>query len=76
MPQLSLYLDDETMANLRVDAAREGTSLSKYANKVIRERSALHGWPEDYWNLFGSLEDDSFKAPAELASSLDRPREW
>ena len=37
MPQLSLYLDDETMANLRVDAAREGTSLSKYANKVIRE---------------------------------------
>lgn len=76
MPQLSLYLDDETMANLRADAAREGTSLSKYANKVISERSALRGWPKGYWDLFGSLDDGSFRAPAELDIALDRPRGW
>jgi hypothetical protein len=37
MPQLSLYLDDDTMEKLRVDAKRENLSLSKHVAKLIQE---------------------------------------
>lgn len=76
MPQLSLYLDEKCMGRLRADAADAGLSLSKYVNRVINERSAAHGWPEGYWDLFGSLEGDSLVVPGELSFASDRPREW
>ena len=76
MPQLFLYLDEESMANLKANATREQVSLSKYTSKILKEHSYSHGWPENYWDLFGTIEDASFTAPAELNMSLDRAREW
>lgn len=65
MPQLSLYLDDSTMELLRGEAQRTGTSLSKYAGAVIRERSS-NTWPQGFFNLYGCIDDETFEAPEEL----------
>ena len=55
MPQLSLYLDDDTMDILRQDATREGVSLSKHASRVIRENN-VSAWPKGFFDLYGALD--------------------
>ena len=68
MPQVSLYVDDDTMTALRAQAAAEGVSLSKHvARRLARsERSETPsglpiGWLE---SLYGCLaDDDSFVLP-------------
>lgn len=72
MPQLSLYLDDDTMATLRKDAKEAGLSLSKYTAGLIRGSSENRGWPEGYWeSVYGCMAgDDSFVAPE------DPPMDW
>ena len=58
MPQLSLYLDDETMLELREDAAQAGMSLSKFATKTLKERKQNSSWPQGYFEeVCGSMAD-------------------
>ena len=66
MPQLSLYLEDDTMDILRQDATREGVSLSKHASRVIRENN-VSAWPKGFFDLYGALDDETFVAPPELS---------
>lgn len=74
MPQLSLYLNDETMKELRSNARKSGVSISKYVAGLISEKSSSKGWPEGYWDsVYGSLKDDSFQLPSELDPALDGP---
>ena len=44
MPQLSLYVDDETMDLLRKNADDRNVSLSRYARDLIRDRD-FGAWP-------------------------------
>ncbi|MBQ9001933.1 MAG: antitoxin [Eggerthellaceae bacterium] len=78
MPQVSLYVDDETMAALRSGAAAEGLSLSKYVmERVADGRGATpSGLPEGLLeSLYGCLaDDDSFERPAQLDFSFDADR--
>ena len=70
MPQLSLYIDDVMLEEMKTSASAEGQSLSKYAAGAIRER--LHApqrvASEGYWDrLYGCLaDDDSFVRPPQL----------
>ncbi|WP_302395737.1 antitoxin [Eggerthella sinensis] len=73
MPQLSLYLDEATMGELRKRASLRNTSLSKHVVELIKNDTAA-GWPEGYWDLFGSIRDSSFVAPNELSFERDAPR--
>lgn len=73
MPQLSLYLDDETMDRLREDAAREGVSLSRFARMKICEQKSAH-WPESFWGTYGALNDETFVLPEKLDFAMDAPR--
>lgn len=58
MPQLSLYLDDETMFELREDAAQAGMSLSKFTAKALKERKQNSSWPQGYFEeVCGSMAD-------------------
>lgn len=57
MPQLSLYLDESTMEALRQDAARAGTSLSKYVANVLHEHAESSRWPDGFFDLYGSFDD-------------------
>lgn len=76
MPQLSLYLDEASMAVLRERAERQHVSLSRYATSRLGLREPETGWPEGYWDLFGSLRDNTFAVPEELDASLDQPVEF
>lgn len=75
MPQLSLYLDDETMEKLRADAKRENLSLSKHVAKLIRENRSGDGWSERFWETYGSLADTDFSRPEQPDWELDAHRE-
>lgn len=70
MPQLSLYIDDKTMGELRKSADEQRVSLSRYARTVIQERERS-AWPDAFWRTYGALNDDSFVAPEELDAALD-----
>lgn len=70
MSQLSLYLDDETMAVLRDMAQAGGKSLSKCAVELIRN-AAVSEWPPGFESLFGSIDDPTFQAPVCIVSKVD-----
>ncbi len=72
MPQLSLYLDEETMDSLRKSAAARGVSLSRCASDAIRGNAAA--WPAGFWNLYGAVADSSFARPQEPPFELDAVR--
>lgn len=75
MPQLSLYLDEAAMEKLRTDASLAGKTLSKYVKSILDDRDSLDGkWPQGFFDLYGALDDDSFRRPSELSWELDTPR--
>lgn len=62
MAQLSLYMDDASMEELRTDAEAAGKSISSYAREVLEKRHEpkhgwVNGWPPGYFDLFGSSPD-------------------
>ncbi len=63
MPQLSLYIDADTLAKIEQSAEMENKSISKWVTVRIKE-SLENSWPHNYAALFGSVDDDTF--------SLDR----
>jgi len=74
MPQLSLYLDETTLKMIERAAKIGNVSISKWVrNNVIR--SLQNEWPDDYFNLFGAVKDDSFSRPADPIPVDDVPRE-
>ena len=78
MAQLSLYLEESEMEQLRYDAQREGLSLSRYAARLIRENAGNTRWPKDYWeSVYGCLTDDSFEiSSVGLDSNKDDSADW
>ena len=68
MPQVSLYVDDATMTDLRAQARAEGVSLSKHvarrlaaSTRTSTPSGLAEGWLE---GLYGCLaDDDSFALP-------------
>lgn len=59
MPQLSLYIDEETLKKIEIAAKIEHLSLSKWVVSKLRI-TLEHSWPDDYELLFGAITDDSF----------------
>ncbi len=72
MPQLSLYLNEPTMALLREDCQKSGISLSRYVSDLIAVKSVGGAWPAGYWDtIYGALDDSSFQIPGEIQAELD-----
>jgi hypothetical protein len=76
MPQVSLYVDEETLQYLENGAREVGCSLSRYVVDAVKKQG-LAGWPADYEKLFGCLGDADFPSPEELRADIgwDSPRE-
>lgn len=78
MAQLSLYMDEASMAALRADAAKRGVSISSFARDVLVERDAPsahaweNGWPPGYFDLYGSIPDFPIVEDLE-AAPVDSP---
>lgn len=71
MSQISLYLNEETHARVAYAARREGLSLSKWAGKHLAAAAGPVSWPAGFFDLVGSISDDSFTEPEELPAEHD-----
>lgn len=73
MPQLSLYLDDRTLKAVENKAKAQKISISKFVREAI-EKDIQSNWPKDYFALFGSIKDSTFKAPKDLKFESDKSK--
>jgi hypothetical protein len=74
MPQVTLYLDEETDQVLAQSASRAGMSKSRRVAQLIR-RHAKEGRPQECLNLAGAFPDFPLRDPASEASlPSDTPR--
>jgi len=62
MPQISLYIDKDTLLKIEKAAKQENISLSKWVGKNIK-RAIQEDYPPKYFELFGAIVDESFTVP-------------
>ena len=74
MPQLSLYIDEQTLRKIEIAARLENLSISKYVVHVI-DQTINSSWPESYGQLFGSIQDDTFEVDRQTDFAADVRRE-
>jgi hypothetical protein len=76
MAQLTIYLDEKTQAKARQAAKRANASLSRWAREQL-SAAADQGqeWPKGYFELFGSVQDPTFREVDVLDAQSDSPRE-
>lgn len=58
MPQLSLYIDEETLNKVENAAKIENVSLSKWVSQKLKT-ILNNDWSDNYFNLYGSINDNS-----------------
>ena len=73
MPQLTLYLDEETHTRMKRRAREAGVSQSRWVGNLIREITRVD-WPELVREIGGSWPDapttEDLRSPA--ASDIER----
>jgi hypothetical protein len=74
MPQLTIYIDEETEKRIKSAAKRVKSSVSSWVKEKLTE-SLETNWPKDYFSLFGSLSRKRFERPRALLYEDDIPRE-
>jgi len=74
MPQISLYIDEETLKKIEKAAKREHLSISKWVGNNI-QRSLENEYPKDYFYLFGSIKDETMVAERPADYNGDSKRE-
>ena len=74
MAQVTLYMDDETLARVREAAQAAGMSMSAWLVQLVRDRTATE-WPAEAAALAGAWPD--FPTVEELRAGYgeDVPRE-
>ena len=73
MSQLTIYLDEVSMGEVKRSARQAHVSVSKWAKQRLCE-AVRHTWPQDYFGLFGALDDSDLARPpqSELPDDADR----
>lgn len=56
MAQVTLYMDDDTMARMRAAAEAAGLSMSAWLAQLVKERTRTE-WPPDIAALAGAWRD-------------------
>ncbi|MCG6146531.1 toxin-antitoxin system, antitoxin component [Leptospira bandrabouensis] len=74
MPQLSLYIDQDTLKKIELAAKKEKVSISQWVKGKLQS-SFEKKWPENFFQLYGSIEDNSFNKPESLDFKNDNKRE-
>lgn len=73
MSQLTIYLDEASMKDVRRSAKKANVSVSLWARTRLCE-AIRHTWPRDYFELFGSLRESGLSRPAQGHLKADTPR--
>lgn len=74
MPQLSLYVDRLTLNTIEKYARKSKVSISRWVAEHIKT-VLKREFPEDYFGLFGSIKDSTFKRPVQPGFRNDIRRE-
>ena len=76
MPQVTIYLDDETNRKMIELAKKSGQSKSRWIAGLIREKTA-NEWPDEVLELIGAWRDETIPSAGEIRAELgeDVPRE-
>jgi hypothetical protein len=74
MAQISIQLDARTLKALEIIASRNQTSVSTWIKDRIRI-GLKQDWPENYFSLFGSLDEDDLIEPPEIPFEYETQRE-
>jgi len=74
MAQLTVYIDDETLAKVERSARMANISISRWVREKLSEIVATE-WPDGFFDLFGSLSEGDLDRPAQPAANTDLPRE-
>ena len=73
MGQLTVYIDDGFLKKIELAAKREHKSISKWVkNRLLMTLS--NRWPDNYFELFGSLKGINFQRPKQPAFKNDVKR--
>ncbi len=74
MSQLSLYIDENTLGEIKQAASIEHTSISKWVSSKLKN-VLNNSWPKNYFELFGSISDSSLNRPDQLKFNDNNKRE-
>lgn len=74
MSQISLYIDEGLLDKIEKVASVEHLSISKWVRKKIKN-ALNNNWPEGYFSLYGSVNDNGFVKPKDLKFKNDIKRE-
>ncbi|MBF0546392.1 MAG: toxin-antitoxin system, antitoxin component [Candidatus Riflebacteria bacterium] len=74
MPQVSLYIDQETLIKIEQLAHKQGTSISKWVGNNIK-KLIRNDYPDGFFQLFGAINDESINKPENLSFNHDAKRE-
>lgn len=74
MPQISLYIDNDTMQRVEKAAQAEKLSISKWVGNQL-QKSLTENYPSDFEQLFGSINDATFQEPQDISFDADAQRE-
>jgi predicted transcriptional regulator len=67
MPQLAIYLDDETARQLEEASEREGLSRSAWVKRAVQAH-LNNRLPDSFFEVLGTWEDD--REPAEILRDI------
>ena len=73
MPQISLYIDKETLEKVETAAKTEHISISKWVGRRIKN-AVNQEYPNGFFDLFGAIGDESFQIGS-LSFNDDSKRE-
>ena len=74
MPQMTIYMDKETLKNIEHAAKMEHQSISQWVkNQLVKSLKSF--WPENYFEVFGSLKDLKIERPPQPGFDNDVVRE-
>lgn len=75
MTQLHCYVPDELARRLSDEARQAGMPISRYLAALIRKDTETPPWPDGYFDLFGSWQNEPLtrgpQGDFEPRSSLD-----
>ena len=74
MAEICIQLDTTTLDALKTTAAKSHTSVSSWIENRIRT-GLKQDWPEGYFSLFGSLDEEDLVEPVDIPFNYDSQRE-
>lgn len=74
MAQVTIYMDDDTLARMRAAAEQAGLSMSAWLARLVRDRTRAD-WPPEVAALAGAWSDLPLAEEIRATQAEDLPRE-